>query len=182
MEVRGLKETFQIFDKLTTATKTLPSQAAILAVNFSKERFVEQSWKDSSKERWKPRKSNNKRSKRRRNGAILVDTVRLKRSIRKIQVGNDYAIIGTDVPYAQIHNEGGEVNTTASVKSYTKKEHTRRRNGRKEKVRSHTVNSHKRNVRFKMPKRQFIGESATLAKRIENMITVEFSKALKNKE
>ena len=34
----------------------LPNEIATVAVNFSKERFRDQSWLDETKERWKPRK------------------------------------------------------------------------------------------------------------------------------
>lgn len=179
MDIKGLKETILMLDAITNISKKIPEKAATLAVNFSKERFVEQSWKDTSKEKWASRSINGNRSKRRRNGAILVGTGRLKRSIRKIQVGSDYAIIGTDVPYAQIHNDGGVVKATATVKTFTKKAYTRKRNGRRENVKSHTVSSHKRTINFKMPKRQFMGESLTLVKRIENVITVEYIKAMR---
>ena len=99
-------------------------------------------------------------------------------------------MIGTDVPYAQIHNEGfrGNVN----IKAHVRKRYRNEKEGtgvystrtRKERTRTkrvvdsgHTVQSHTRKIN--MPKRQFMGSSAVLDKQIERMMNAEFNKALK---
>lgn len=111
------------------------------------------------------------------------------RSIRKITANGDKIIIGTDVEYAQIHNDGGRVKVVASIGSYTKKSyrrkaHTRtRKNGRTERIKaqtvgSHTVKAHRRKINFTMPRRQFLGSSTTLTNRIEELITDDLTKAV----
>ncbi|MDR1543715.1 MAG: hypothetical protein LBS50_04760 [Prevotellaceae bacterium] len=73
-------------DALNRSYGALPDEIAALAVKFSKERFVEQAWLDNTKENWASR-SRNRRSihgNRTRNQTLLVQTGRLKRSIRKI--------------------------------------------------------------------------------------------------
>jgi len=175
-------------DALSDAYRKVPNEVAALAVNFSKERFREQAWLDSTKTKWKPR------AQRRKGGAkksqtLLVDKGRLKRSIRKIHADENSIIIGTDVPYAQIQNDGGTIEKTVTVKSFNKKSfnkkaYSRERKGRKESVRSHNVKahsikSHSRKMNVTIPSRRFIGNSYTLQRRIYLLIASRFAKALK---
>ncbi|MGG7468693.1 phage virion morphogenesis protein [Chryseobacterium arthrosphaerae] len=138
-------------------------QVGVIAVNFSKERFVQKNWINRTREPWQPRK-------RQARGSILVRSARLKRSIRKISQGNYYVYIGTDVPYAQIHNEGGQINKTVNVKAFTRQtsgNRTRNRRG------TQNVRAHTRRMNIRMPKRQFLGDSAVLNRRIERFISRE---------
>ncbi len=154
-----------IVDDVTRAIDALPARVATCAVNFSKQRFVEQNWHDTTPEPWKPRSGKRRGGEKRQNGAILVDSGRLKRSIRVISADANRVIIGTDVPYAEIHNEGldGQVNV---------RQHTRRsRKGRLYTVRAHTRRVH-------MPQRRFLGESHELANQLENLITTELKNAI----
>lgn len=79
--------------------------------------------------------------------------------------------IGTDVPYAQVHNEGGNGTITQNVRSHSRREHSRKacyRNGRKVsacRVKQHTVRPYSRQVQVNIPKRQFMGPSKALNKR-----------------
>ncbi len=167
-------------DALTTAYSRIPNEVATIAVNFSKERFREQAWLDKTKHPWKPRKRK-RRGGKNRSQTLLVDKGHLKRSIRKISATLDLVKVGTDVPYAQIQNEGGEIKETVTVKTHTRKAHTRQREGRKkEKVSSHTVKSHRRKMNVKIPARQFIGNSYALERRIYLHIASRFAKALKS--
>ena len=85
--------------------RRLVNRAGVVAVNFSKERFVKKDWLDgNSREVWKKRKKADK-------GSLMVRSGRLKRSIRKISEGDYFVYVGTDVPYAKVHNEGGEINS-----------------------------------------------------------------------
>lgn len=128
-------------------------RAGVEAVNFSKERFVQKNWLDSTREPWEPRK---KRSR----GSLMVKSGRLKRSIRKISDGHNFVLIGTDVPYAQLHNEGGTVDKISNVRS-----HSRSRKGR-----TFNVVAHRRKMNLTVPKRQFLGNSRILGRRIERQI------------
>ncbi|WP_370408967.1 phage virion morphogenesis protein [Tenacibaculum dicentrarchi] len=133
----------------------MTSEAGVIAVKFSKDRFRQKNWVDTSQEKWTPRKQ-------KRAGSLLVGpgSGRLKKSIRKISEGKYYVLIGTDVPYAQIHNEGGTIKATARVRA-----HSRTRKGRNQPIK---VKAHTRQMNTKIPKRQFLGESAVLALRLEN--------------
>lgn len=166
----------------------LPDEIAAVAVNFSKERFRDQAWLDSTKERWKSRKKPRKGGQK-RSQTLLVDTGRLKKSIRKISANQNQIVIGTDVPYASIHNYGGTISGTFKVRSHTvkahrRRAHTRSRAGRTERIKSqtiktHTVAAHMRKVNTRIPQRQFLGDSYTLRRRIYLLTAARFSRALK---
>ncbi len=149
---------------LTKLYKKFPENAAIEAVKFSKDRFVRKNWVDKTAEPWDKRK-------KKAPGSLMVGkgSGRLKKSIRKIKVTQNSVTIGTDVEYAQIHNEGGTIKAIANVRA-----HSRQRKGRSEKVRAH-----KRKMNTKMPKRQFIGESSMLLYRLERMLELDMLKILK---
>jgi phage gpG-like protein len=165
--------------KVNKVYATLPRKVAILAVNVAKENFRKQGFTDKSFEPWKKRKVQRKGTKARQSGAILVDTGRLKRSIRVISINAKSARIGTDVPYAQIHNEGGKINANVSITAHKRKAHMRKREERNSKVIAHNVSSHTRKMNVKMPKRQFIGQSYRTNRRIEALMSREFLHALK---
>jgi len=110
------------------------------------------------------------------------------RSIRKVMSNSDRAIIGTDVPYAAAHNNGEQINAVQQVSSHNvrahrRAAHSRTRDGRTERVKRHTVAAHTvksfvRTIKFKMPQRQFLGNSTQLNSRIEAMMTTEINKAI----
>lgn len=63
-------------------------------------------------EKWQRRKSPT-----RAGGAILVDTGKLRRSIKSTST-NESIVFSSDLPYASIHNEGGEIKVTRRMKAY----------------------------------------------------------------
>lgn len=161
-------------NRLSKLYQKFPELAAIEAVNFSKERFVRKNWVDKSVTRWRPRKASpewrseeQKRAAAR--GSLMVKSGRLKRSIRKIKVTRNSVTIGTDVPYAEPHNEGEVINQTINIKT-----HSRKRKGRTE-----TVKAHKRKRKITLPERRFIGESALLLRRVERLVQREINTILK---
>lgn len=173
---------------LKSAYAKLPNEIAAVAVKFSKERFRDQAWLDETKHSWKARKRPRKGGKK-RSQTLLVDTGRLKKSIRKISANANQVVIGTDVPYASIHNYGGTISGAFKVRSHTvrahrRRAHTRVRAGRTERigvqtVKTHTVTSHIRKVNTRIPQRQFLGDSYTLRRRIYLLTASRFSRALK---
>lgn len=175
-------------DAVLGAYKKLPTELATVAVNFSKDRFRDQAWLDTTEDKWQDLKQPRQR-KGRRSQTILVDTGRLKRSIRKIKVTQNEIIIGSSEPYAKIQNDGGEIKKTVLVKSHQVKSHrrrayTRQRGGRTEsikaqKVNTYTVKSHARKMNTKIPSRRFMGDSKRLKRRMITLITYRFRNALK---
>lgn len=140
----------------------VPRKVGDTAVMFTKERFRRQAWLDHRSKRWKKRKPGSRRNKGR---AILVDKARLKRSIRVKRAASSSVTIGSNVPYAKAHNEG--VRGTVSVKA-----HSRNVNNKKVTVGAHTK-------KMNLPKRQFMGKSQYLDKRIKRVIASQILKALK---
>ena len=167
-----LRDLTRKMDALSNTYRTLPKELGAIAVNFSKERFINQAWLDSTKENWQPRKRSRRsvHNKKTTNQTLLVQTGRLKKSIRVISADESKIIVGSDVPYAQIQNDGGVINKTVNVK-----QHSRKRNGR-----DITVKAHTRKMNTTIPSRRFLGASYTLSKRMMNLITARFVRALKS--
>jgi phage gpG-like protein len=147
-------------DALSRVYGQIPGRAATVAVNFSKERFRAQNWLDTRTEPWAKRKEGRRLARKNKGRAILVKSGRLKRSIRKIYIGSDRAIIGSDVPYAAVHNYGSEKQGTGTFNIRTRRENT---------------SNQKR-----IPRRQFMGNSRALAQIIERDMTAQILKALKS--
>lgn len=72
--------------------------------NFEREAFFSESWE-------------RRRSPMRADGHILVDTGQLRSSIQSRTTENSITFY-TDLPYAAIHNEGGEIVVTRRMKRY----------------------------------------------------------------
>lgn len=170
--------------ELAKVQKTLPRKVAVVAVNFSKDRFRQQNWINGAPKRWQPRKLKTK--KKSDNRAILVQSGRLRRSIRATSVTGNQIVIATDVPYAQVHNEGGTGEVMQKVGAHSRQAHSRKayttRDGRKVEagtVKGHTVRAFTRKRKLNIPKRQFIGPSEALNKQVGELIKREFDNAMK---
>lgn len=170
------KDLIRICDNVNRVITRIPHKAAVMAVNFSKERFRKKNWLDASGYLWKKTKK--------RKGSTLIKSGRLKRSIRQVHIGADYAIVGTDAPYARAHNDGGtfegiETVPTHAVKAHKRKTHVRA--GKRIKagnVRAHIVKSHKRRFKRTFVQRKFIGQSQHLTNQLTSMIQCEIRKAI----
>lgn len=168
MDFEKLREEFRKF------YRQLPDIAGGQAVSFFKESFRRQGWVyNGSLQKWEQRKPGSKRNKGR---ALLVDTGRLRRSIRIVQKGEGYVKIGTDVPYAQAHNEGATITGTASIPGFRRKGGKVKKHKRGDTIiKAHTrtagkVSAHTRNMNTTIPKRQFMGESPDVMKSVERAI------------
>lgn len=176
-------------DSVATAYNRMPNEIAIIAVNFTKERFRDQAWFDKKREPWKER--SRKREGKKRSQTLLIDKGRLKRSIRKVLVSQDLIIIGTDVPYGQAMNDGFKGTIRQNVKSYTRALTKLGITGRKEgkrssrvefgRVRTGTtrVKAHKRTIHQNIPARPFIGQSEALERRIFMHVYYKFEEIFK---
>jgi phage gpG-like protein len=135
----------------TKLFRDLPRLAGNTALNFFKDSWDHEGFVDHRRERWMKRKVNT--GSRRR---LLVKTGRLRRSLR-MRYTQRRVIISTDVPYAKIHNEGGTISGSVNVRAH--------------KRRNRPVRAHTRTVNTVIPKRQFMGHSHTLDKRLELLVT-----------
>lgn len=177
----------QIFEamkgRFKQAMSSLPIVIGNEVVNFSKERFAEQNWNDKTKEPWDKRKS-----KKDAGRAILVKSGRLKRSPRVISTTADSVTVGSDVPYAQVHNDG--FNGTVNVKSFQRNKYNSRKagSGKLNKSGSErmqtistvsgvgTVKAHTRQMN--MPRRRFLGTSENMMQRLKRIAAIHLLKSL----
>jgi phage gpG-like protein len=142
----------------------LPIVVGNEAVNFSLQNFRLQGFMGATFQPWAKRKK--AWGKKQRNGAILISTGRLRRSIRVIRANYDQVVIGTNVPYAKAHNEGSQLGIIQTVKGFSRK------NGQ-------SVKEHTRRINQKIPRRQFIGNSPYLNARIKRSASFLFMKEIK---
>lgn len=168
--------------KLKKAVSKLPTVLVNEAVNWTKDNFDRQGFPGSSFQKWKERKANAARNKGR---AILVDTARLKRSIRKIEVAPLQATFGTNVPYARAHNYGFKGTVNVRQHRRAKIGNIKVSTGRSDKPfktkKSITgfgsVRAHQR--RMNLPQRRFIGYSPVLASILRRKAIIVIGRELK---
>lgn len=99
-EARKIKQAQEEFLKSIDEMVTV---MATDAVNHFKDSFTNQGFQDDVIEKWKPRK----RIDRKRPGrGILIDTGKLRRSPTWRRKGKYEALITSNLPYANRHNEG----------------------------------------------------------------------------
>lgn len=165
---------------------TLPIKIGDTAILFSKQRFREQAWVDNATIPWKPRKPG---AVRNRGRALLVSSGRLRRSIRIIRTTGDSVTIGSNVPYAQIHNDGfnGTQQVSAHTRTKWKKERVETgsltKSGKKSMKTvtsengTYSVKSFSR--KMNMPRRRFMGKSAALERQLGRLISSEIMKSIK---
>lgn len=170
--------------------KTLPAQIGALALESIDDNFRSQSFFGAP---WKARADGTggagSGAKRGASGrfesgsgrALLVLTGRLRRSF-KLQNSGLSVTIFTDVPYAEIHNEGGTITGTANVGEYTRHQYemnevskpgSKQEEWRKEKVGSGKVRAHSREMNLTIPQRQFMGEHPELDNRFISLLEQE---------
>lgn len=180
-----LGKQFEAFYKKTKrAMDKFPVLAANAAENFFKDNFNNQSWTGQTQEPWKKRKTDKNTHDSGR--AILVKSGRLKRSIRKMRADWTAVIVGTNEPYAEIHNEGFRgtemvrqhfrIATKKAVTRYKKNNTASKSKGAFTRIKGkgHEVKAHMR--KMNMPRRRFIGESPYLNQRIDRIFINEFKK------
>jgi phage gpG-like protein len=95
--LNGLKAKYK-----QTVTR-LPRLLGATAVEYVHGNFRAQGFVDKGTDKWKPRKRTDT------GRAILVKSGALRRDIRVRGTGPNYVIVGTSLPYASIHNEGGTI-------------------------------------------------------------------------
>ena len=184
------KGSFDFKEKLASLKKlkqTLPREVGEITANFFQDNFTKQGFDDNGVNPWKPRKS-----KKDSGRAILVKSGKLRRSIRLRSATFNKIVIGTNIKYAQIHNEGGTIAHGAreSVIHFRKVDELRKM-GKNGKLTSFMGSSFskKKGSHFAqkvsigahdsvMPKRQFIGNSRNLEKKQRAYMKIRLDKIL----
>lgn len=142
--------------------------------NFERQAFFSEAWA-------------RRRSPIRPGRAILTDTGQLRRSVRSKTTENSITFY-TDLPYAAIHNEGGEIQVTAKMKrffwhkyyeatgSFGRKKNGEKRNDKR--TRQLTTEAEfwkfmalkKEGTTIKIPKRQFLGKSPEVETAVREIV------------
>lgn len=182
------KQVAQMVSDFKRFRARLPQRVGTEAVAFFKQSFRRQGWIDKGGvEKWKRRKHDDRKSRSR---GILMLRGTLRRSIRIVNKTANSVTVGTDVPYAQIHNEGGHIQATVRVRAHRRKGSTytryaqsdiatRRSVGRKRIGRSGgEVKAHTRKMNLRIPQRRFMGQSRFFERRIQMQTERELKRIL----
>lgn len=162
----------------------LPAIAGNEALNFFLDNFRRQAFPGNTMQVWPSRKNPNKWGKVKRPGrALLIDSGRLRRSIRVIKSSNDAVVIGTDVKYAKAQNEGFKGTVVQNVGAHQRNVFGKVKGstGRSKRgvVGTVGVNAHTRTIKQNIPARRFMGPSPYLTQKLKRIIELEISKALR---
>lgn len=153
------------------------------AVVTFRKNFTKQGFSDDVFQPWQARKKETRRSLGKR---ILTDTGRLRRSIRYVSGIGGYSVtVFTDVPYAEIHNEGGRIDKEANRKELRYNPNEARgwiKNTRanRTKIGYRTVQAFIGEHSIHIPKRQFMGRSARLERMSFAKIQAKIQTAFRN--
>ncbi len=164
---------------------------AVEGQKFFKESFVKGGFTDRAFVAWKKRISPLGGNK------ILIgkgNTMNLMQSIRTLELTPTRVRTGTDLPYAEIHNAGGEITVTPAMKKFWWAQYYQfagkvqsRKDGTISRAKGNLLVNAKaaycRNMalmkvgtKIRIPKRQFIGESHTLMDRLDAWLRGEIEK------
>jgi phage gpG-like protein len=144
------------------------------AVSHFKDGFVNEGFTDKSLEKWAPR--NSKRFGSTNGQKVLSKTGDLADSLEFEKRGNTVVIL-TDKPYAQIHNEGGQMSVTPKMQAYFWAMFYKAKENKDEEM----MDQYKAMALasfIKIEKRQFIGDSAVLNNRITDKILRDLKRML----
>lgn len=147
-------------------TNKAPRAVGSVASRHFRENFTKQGFDDNGVRKWVKRKNERSKDKGR---AILVQTGRLQRSIRVRSANTQEVIIGTSVPYARYHNEGGIMHRKPHGRR-TGIYHIKTQMERKKQI---------RRADYRLPRRQFMGASANLNRKIDTWYKGQLDRAIK---
>ena len=155
------------------ALQNLPKRIGEEARAFFVQSFVKQGFTDASFISWVKRKDVLPHK-------ILNQSLVLKNSIRISQADFEKVVIsaGEGLNYAAIHNEGGTI--TVKVTDKMRKYFWAMYKKTNEERFKWMALTKKEQFNIHIPKRQFIGESYTLDKKLETIIIEEIKKAERN--
>ena len=142
--------------------------------NFERQAFFSEAWQ-------------RRKSPTRPGGHILVDTGQLRRSIHS-RITDNAITFYSDLPYAAIHNDGGEIIVTPKMKKFfwhkyyeatgsfgRKKDGTRRNDKRTIQLSTEAefwkfMALKKAGTTIRIPRRQFLGTSPEVEQTVRNII------------
>lgn len=153
--------------------------------NFDRQAFFSEAWA-------------RRRSPGRQGGSLLVDTGSLRRSIQRT-VTDRSITFSSGLPYAEIHNEGGEIAVTARMKRYfwakwyeatgafgRRKDGSLRKDGRNSRLTEEAefwrcMALMRVGSRIRIPQRRFIGTAPEIEKAVTRIIEENLDEYFNNK-
>ena len=169
-----MRNIFAIAERLRKLAQTLPREVGEIVVNNTLDNFKNESL-DGVK--WVPRKDNSSDGERTGRRGLLIKTGQLRRSIRVIRVGNNSVVVGSEVPYAKVQNQGGVTHPAITEKSrnyfwamYAKTKNPKWKRMALTEQKSFTVN---------IPARPFLKVTPTLKKKIEVFVADKIRNAIR---
>ncbi len=160
-----------------------PRKIGRTALNHFDDSFRNEGFTDSSLSKWAARKPNMLKPETKKEKRILVQTGTLRRSLRLIATDKS-VIISTDVPYAEIHNEGGLIIQKPTWKQRMFFSHisdTAFKSGNNALGNRYAAMSRAKELHIPIPKRQFIGNSHILNVKIEDILNTDIENIFQNK-
>lgn len=176
MPVYGIKNLDSRLLKLRSDLVTkLPKKLGQAAETHFRASFKNQGFTDRALVKWKPRALPPRtRSGKEKPHTILFNHGLLRNSVRLVRsTWNDIQVVagGQHVPYARIHNEGGVISGSASVRAFDRRAHIRRtKRGKRVKVGPSSVRPYTRRMHTVIPRRQFMGDSHVLRMEMRGII------------
>jgi phage gpG-like protein len=113
---------------------------------------------------------------------ILVKSGRLRRSVKVVKRNWNSIVVASNLPYSEIHNEGGHITQIVTAKQAAFFGHmgsALKKNGNTLLGNAYMRMGQANVLNIDIPKRQFIGRSKVLERKMRNTINREFLKILK---
>ena len=160
-----------------------PRKAGKEAVDFIHSNFDREGYQDGSLDKWASPKRKRKKGKAATQYKTLHSGRNSLRNSFRYDVETAKAIIRTDVEYAAIHNEGGEITHPISrrqrVKAYeTHVKKTGSRHREQNSMWKGLALTKRTSYAVKMPRRQFIGPSTDLGNKLRDMAEKDLKRIL----
>lgn len=179
-------------DIIKEVNDRLPRKVGTVAVNHFKQNFRDGGWLDNGLHPWQRTRRQDSKHPDSKYGPLTSRRNHLMRSIQS-KAGQGTVVIENPVPYAAIHNEGGEVTTHPTVTDRMRKYAWRmvyslsgvRKKGtlpkelpeEAEKWKGLALTRKSRlTVHARIPQRQFMGDSAELRVKINRIINESIEK------
>ena len=169
-----MRNILAIAERLRKLVQTLPREVGEIIVNNTLDNFKNESL-DGVK--WVPRKDNSSDGERKGRRGLLIGTGQLRRSIRVIRIGNNSVVVGSEVPYAKIQNQGGTTHPSITEKSrkffWAMFEKTKNAKWKRMALTEET------NFTVNIPARPFLKVTPTLKRKIEIFVADKIRNAIR---
>lgn len=169
---QNIEQFFQAFQRrIEAVNQKLPGIIGTEVINSATDNFRSESYFGK---KW-PKRKDKKNTRK-----LLVKTGTLQRSPRIIRSQPGLIAVGSDVPYAPIHNNGGNINRAARSETFVR--HRYKSGKRKGLFKRGTTTGQGftfKNYSINMPRRQFLGAHPKLKSSLQNIIKEEIESAFK---